>query len=746
MLNIPEDIKNLFRADNTSDKTQKKFKLTFYDESVDTLYPYETLFPDESLFPAEYGEPWLVIENNRIESESLTITESLSEAEDLEFGSCEAAALEITVADVIEDVTNREFVLTVEIGGYEMAMGIYTVESFARQADRRKRKITAYDRMRWFNVDVSGWYNDLTFPMTLKSFRDSLCDYIGIQQEQKTLLFDSMQISKTIEPSQISGLDVLKAICQINGCFGHIDKTGQLVYVYLQQTGLYPSEELFPLEELYPSELGGDGRPKEIVSTYKELIYEDYLVEGINGLNIRGQEGDIGASIGENDNVYAIEGNFLVYGKSASELLEIAKRLLPAISEKSYRPAALKCSAMPWIEAGDAIIAPTRDDIVETFVMRRVIKGCQAMEDAISSSGSQKREDFFGIGKQIIQLEGKTAIITKSVDEVSVQMSNLKNYTESQFKITAESITSEVNRATKSEGELSTKITQTAEKIESEVSRATKAEGELSSKITQTAGEITLQVNEKVNKGDVTSQLNSELKITGNSIALTTGHFTVNAKNLTIDNQGNATFSGKLSAASGTFSGEITASVGKIGPWEISDEGLIGDAGELRSASISGGYITGTELDLADGILQVEDGYGNSSAIVRIGEFACSDEYGRGIFQSQDEVTGMSAEPSGSGNLYLWAGYHSASDYVFVVNNLGDVKINGQLYVNGVQVTGGAQSITGSVKSLKVGYDLDGNWGSDWLEIYPKNLPDVSAHPEYDGMDYLYVYLERHYA
>ena len=219
MLEIPEEIKNIFRKDNLLADTSKKIKLRFYDDDIDVLYPYETLWPAEDLFPAEHeGEPWLLIENNRIDTESLTITESLSSSENMEFGSCEATVFEITVADVIEDVTGREFTLTVEVGGYEMAFGIYTVESFVRQADRRKRKITAYDRMKRFDVDVAGWYNELVFPMTIRQFRDSLCEYVGVPQNQQTLLFDDLEINKTIEPEQISGRDVLQAICQINGC------------------------------------------------------------------------------------------------------------------------------------------------------------------------------------------------------------------------------------------------------------------------------------------------------------------------------------------------------------------------------------------------------------------------------------------------------------------------------------------------------------------------------------------------
>lgn len=63
---------------------------------------------------------------------------------------------------------------------------------------------------------------------------------------------------------------------------------------------------------------------------------------------------------------------------------------------------------------------------------------------------------------------------------------------------------------------------------------------------------------DQVSKGDVVNQVNSELKIDGNSIALTTGHFTISAKNLTLDSAGNATFSGTVKAATiegGTITG-----------------------------------------------------------------------------------------------------------------------------------------------------------------------------------------------
>ena len=51
----------------------------------------------------------------------------------------------------------------------------------------------------------------------------------------------------------------------------------------------------------------------------------------------------------------------------------------------------------------------------------------------------------------------------------------------------------------------------------------------------------------------------SSMVLSGDKITLTTGKFIVNSKNLTVDAQGNATFSGNLNAAGGTFAGTLNA-------------------------------------------------------------------------------------------------------------------------------------------------------------------------------------------
>lgn len=56
-----------------------------------------------------------------------------------------------------------------------------------------------------------------------------------------------------------------------------------------------------------------------------------------------------------------------------------------------------------------------------------------------------------------------------------------------------------------------------------------------------------------VTKADLIDDINSELKIDGKSISLTTGHFVINSKNFSLDAAGNASFSGTIKGSAGEF-------------------------------------------------------------------------------------------------------------------------------------------------------------------------------------------------
>jgi len=139
-----------------------------------------------------------------------------------------------------------------------------------------------------------------------------------------------------------------------------------------------------------------------------------------------------------------------------------------------------------------------------------------------------------------------------------------------------------------------------------------------------------------------TPEGSSTIAMTGEKIELTTGKFIVNSTNLTIDAAGNATFSGRVQAA-----------------------------------TIVGGTITGTNINGGDTIR-----FKARPSYVQVGDFEVNDDYDRHVFQSYDEVTGMSTGDAASDEYLLWAGWNGTSSTFAVFNN-GDVRIRGTLYING---------------------------------------------------------------
>lgn len=568
MIDIPDLVKQRYRKDNISSETARKLELSFFSRNIDTLYPSNDLYPANDLFPADAGSPWLTIGMDRICSESLTLTESLCSGDNIVWGSCEAAKLTLTVADVEDDIEGKEFMASLSIGDYSMAYGIYTVDSVIRQADRRKRKITAYDRMVKFDTDVSEWYQAM-YPEdstvhTLKELRDSLCDYIGVSQRSTQLPNDDLTIGKTVDPETLCGRDVLRAICEINGVFGHFDRTGALAYISLQNTGIYPSETLYPGNDMFPQ---SGWQSAEDLEYYKTITYEDYLIEGIDRVQIRQEEGDIGAVVGSGNNAYVVEGNFLTYGMGSADLTKLAWSIYDLIAGKTYRPAKIVSYAMPWIEAGDGIRAITTDTEIATFVLHRTMSGIQAMMDTIQSKGTKQQGQSFGISNEIIQLKGKTAVIVRSVEEVSVKISDVEKNTTAQLKVVSDA-------------------------IEAEVKRATGQEVELAGSIKVMAG----QIEQKVSAGDLVAKINLEANKSGSKIVMEAGHFVLKGTNFWVNEDGsggaangNLTWNaaGKLVAVGMELRG--TANTSSIGANVINcnhlEVGRISAGGEISTSS-----------------------------------------------------------------------------------------------------------------------------------------------------------------
>nr|DAL50399.1 MAG TPA_asm: Endo-N-acetylneuraminidase [Caudoviricetes sp.] len=410
------------------------------------------------------------IDNSMLEIGTFALEESLCSESELKFGACEANCVKFTARNTAGNIIGKTISIEETIDGDSqnpMPYGVFKVASDVPTADRTKRQITAYDAMYdIINTDVKSWYAGLSFPMTLRQFRDSFFANLGIAQVETSLVNDSMTVNKTIvatqtddssavtEESSISGKTVVTAICEINGCFGNINRNGKFEYVFLKAitSALYPAEDLFPSDNLFPS----DANTESMTGHYITFDYEDFQSKAITQLEIKTSEDNAGAIVGTAGNNYSITGNFLVSDKTGSELEQIANNILPVMKQAAYTPIkSCTCVGNPCLTLGEPIRFNTTREIVETYLLQRTLTGVQSKRDSISAQGTQTHSaKVNSIRDTIESVERRTGKLERNADHLQSTYEDLEQQTSSKFEQTANSIAAEVNRAQKAEGEL----------------------------------------------------------------------------------------------------------------------------------------------------------------------------------------------------------------------------------------------------------------------------------------------------
>ena len=410
------------------------------------------------------------IDNSMLEIGTFALEESLCSESELKFGACEANCVKFTARNTAGNIIGKTISIEETIDGdsqNSMPYGVFKVASDVPTADRTKRQITAYDAMYdIINTDVKSWYAGLSFPMTLRQFRDSFFAHLGIAQVETSLVNDSMTVNKTLvatqtddssavtEESAISGKTVVTAICEINGCFGNINREGKFEYVFLKAitSALYPAEDLFPSDNLFPS----DANTESMTGHYITFDYEDFQSKAITQLEIKTSEDNAGAIVGTAGNNYSITGNFLVSDKTGEELEQIANNVFPIMAQAAYTPIkSCTCVGNPCLTLGEPIRFNTTREIVETYLLQRTLTGVQSKRDSISAQGTQTHSaKVNSIRDTIESVERRTGKLERNADHLQSTYEDLEEQTNSKFEQTAKSISAEVNRAQKAEGEL----------------------------------------------------------------------------------------------------------------------------------------------------------------------------------------------------------------------------------------------------------------------------------------------------
>ena len=379
---------------------------------------------------------------------SMSLSEQLVGSQSLEFVGCIATKFEIDIRDFGVDIKDQPIIAYTYPEGLEVQkIRLFTgvVDEAKLQSNHKIKKIVAYDELYTKGQkDVSDWYKKVlkipTGGQKISNIWRSLLDYIGLQYIPRTLPADNFKIKKKYyNPSNLSAIEVLKSICQINGVFGKIDRNGIFKFVVLPEIntvveiGAYPGVTLYP--PFYPGEERVPGTPQNL-PTYKSLDYQEYTVQAIDRVTIRQSGEDEGITVGNGPNRYIIQGNIFTYKMSKSDLRSLANAILANIGNVSFTPYSSNNIGLPWLECGEDAIdcvvydfeaseqASTPSNPVDVYsermfyVLNRTLKGTQNLMDSYEVQGDKyQRETVSDIG---VNIDLKTANIKQEIiDEVN---------------------------------------------------------------------------------------------------------------------------------------------------------------------------------------------------------------------------------------------------------------------------------------------------------------------------------------
>lgn len=337
---------------------------------------------------------------------SLSLDESLCSEDNLRFGLCESSKLSFTIRNTstISNMKTADPILfnvylyfngdsstLFQLGQYVCAKDEYTI-------NRKQREVEFYDilYLLW-DYDITDWYSTTYASgnsVSIKNLRDSLFTWIAqdidlaITQETTTLVNDNLTIGKTIESDVITFGFFMQGLLEINGVFGHINRTGQFVYISLDS-----------YDKTSVAKVTDDFRKPP-------TQYKDYTVQGIafviaydkNNL----QMGKVGSTNMAIPSIYSVNNNFAIDGMNKNILTFAALGMILGnmrnkVTHLRYKPATVECVGNPCIEVGDKIDVEydkNGDGITETFytfVLERHMQGLGQIVDTYTSKGEVRQ-------------------------------------------------------------------------------------------------------------------------------------------------------------------------------------------------------------------------------------------------------------------------------------------------------------------------------------------------------------------
>lgn len=227
--------------------------------------------------------------NDNIQSNTLSLQESLCNKAYFIFGGCISNQITFKCYHpqfIGTDETtypSGKIEVYLECKGTEIKIFTGEIATGERDANSFVRTIVAYDYLyKLRNTDIAWWYKNNTkdkqMVFTQKQFRDALFKYLGIEQVDVKLKYDSAYVPNTANSSEMNVANILEDLCLQNNIFGWMNRDGKFEYKKLKKNCKHRGTTVSGVEtfNFYESEVHLD-RFKSFKATEGRVWYFNYV-------------------------------------------------------------------------------------------------------------------------------------------------------------------------------------------------------------------------------------------------------------------------------------------------------------------------------------------------------------------------------------------------------------------------------------------------------------------------------------
>lgn len=184
--------------------------------------------------------------NDNIQSNTLSLQESLCNKAYFIFGGCISNQITFKcyhqqfIGTDEATYPSGKIEVYIECKGTEIKIFTGEIATGERDANSFVRTIVAYDYLyKLRNTDIAWWYKNNTkdkqMVFTQKQFRDALFKYLGIEQVDVKLKYDSAYVPNTANSSEMNVANILEDLCLQNNVFGWMNRDGKFEYKKLKK-------------------------------------------------------------------------------------------------------------------------------------------------------------------------------------------------------------------------------------------------------------------------------------------------------------------------------------------------------------------------------------------------------------------------------------------------------------------------------------------------------------------------------